>query len=103
MKYYLYLAAFILLVIYFTIILFKRRRRKLTKGIDYKAEGINIALGITKCKTLHKELVKLIHPDRINDDKKLIADQLIQNINAARYDYRKLVALKAEVIRFLNQ
>jgi hypothetical protein len=85
-------------------ILFKRKRnkRRLEK-IDYSAEGRNIALGISKCKPLHKQLVKAIHPDRFDEPQKHSADELMQKINASKYDYQQLSNFKIEVEIFLNK
>ncbi len=103
MKLYFYITSSVLIIFYWLIITRKRRRKRLLDKLDYSAEGANIVYGISKCKGLHKELIKLIHPDRIQEDKKSEANQLIQEVNAARYDYRKLVDLKADVLKFINE
>lgn len=77
--------------------------RKRLQNFDYSAEGKNIALSITKCKSLHKQLVKAIHPDRFAEAEREIADSLMQKINASKYDYNQLINLKIEVEIFLNK
>jgi hypothetical protein len=71
--------------------------------MDYSAQGRNIASSIVQCKSLHKKLVKAIHPDRFDEPNRRIADELMQKINASRYDYRQLSNLKIEVETFLNR
>ncbi len=85
------------------ILLKKRRNKRRLENIDYSAEGRNIALSITKCKSLHKQLAKAIHPDRLAEAERQTADDLMQKINASRYDYQQLCNLKVEVETFLNK
>lgn len=102
MKRYYYGAAALLVIVYCIVLFLRKRRRKTVAGLDYRSEGTNIVLGITNCKSLHRELVKQIHPDRIAEERREQADELVQQINAARYDYGKLVELKVQVSQFLN-
>lgn len=81
----------------------RQRNRKRWEKLDYSAEGKNIALSITKCKALYKQLTKSIHPDKFNEDEKQFADELMQRINSSKYDYQQLNNLKAEVETFLNK
>src|SRR5689334_5568424 len=99
--YYYIIGLAAIVVILFSLIR-RRRKRKLTQEINYESESKNIARSITNCKRLHKDLVKMVHPDKFNDTNRVQADRLMQLVNAARYDYARLVALKAEVQSFLN-
>ena len=75
----------------------------LVKNFDYTSEGKNITISITKCKTLYKQLAISIHPDRFNELQRPFADELMQKINASKYDYQQLSNLKTEVETFLNK
>jgi hypothetical protein len=104
MKIWYYYVLGILIASFAVFILIKRKQnKKRLEKIDYSAEGRNIALSITKCRVLHKQLAKAIHPDRFSEPEKQSADELMQKINASKYDYQQLIGLKIEVETFLNK
>lgn len=70
---------------------------------DYTKTAKNIALSISKSKNLYKSLITEVHPDRFQDEKKLIAEQLSIKITNAKKNYKELISLKVEVDEFLKQ
>ena len=86
-----------------TYFIFKRKRyKKHLQNLNYSEEGRNVALSISNCRKLHKELAILTHPDKFGEDKRELANRLSQEINSAKYDYKKLLILKSEVELFLK-
>ena len=73
-------------------ILNRWRFRKSLKG----DQSQNVVDGIVKAKALYKELCRLAHPDR-HQDKKEIAEDIMQRVVANRHNYSKLMALKREL------
>ena len=69
---------------------FKRLRLRKKMHID---EGLNVVEGISKAKTLYKELIIKAHPDR-NTQKEELAKEITEAINNNRYNYRGLLELK---------
>ncbi len=59
-------------------------------------ESANIVNGIAKARSLYKELIPKVHPDR-HQEKKEIAEELTMKINENRYNYEALLLLKQEV------
>jgi hypothetical protein len=59
-------------------------------------ESANIVHGIAKARSLYKELIPKVHPDR-HQEKKEIAEELTMKINENRYNYEALLLLKQEV------
>jgi len=96
---YLLLALGVILFFRFFI---KRKKKERLEIFDYASEGRNIALSIVNCKKLHKELVKKIHPDRLNESQKDHADKLMQEINSSKYDFNQLIVLKSKIEEFLK-
>ncbi len=62
----------------------------------------NIVLNISKSKFLYKELIKQVHPDRFQDNKKEYATELSMKITKAKRNYKELLKLKEEVDVFIN-
>lgn len=61
------------------------------------SEGINVVSGISRAKSLYKELIILAHPDRhLNEEKHY--QELTDRINANRYNYNELVKIKEELL-----
>lgn len=56
----------------------------------------NVVDGMVRAKALYKELCQLVHPDR-HQDKKEIAEDIMQRVVANRHNYSKLMALKREI------
>jgi len=103
MKYYYFLAGITLLtVIYFSVLSARSKKRNINRTMDYQAHGTNIALGITKGKNLYKQLISQVHPDRVEPGRRVQANELVQRINAARYDYAALLNLQEEVNAFIE-
>ncbi len=63
---------------------------------DDRVSCTNIVESIAKCKSLHKKLVILAHPDKHKDHQEL-AEELTKAINRARYDYAELLKLQKRV------
>lgn len=59
-------------------------------------EGLNVVSGISKAKSLYKELVILAHPDR-HPNREEFYQELTNRINANRYNYNELVKIKEEL------
>jgi uncharacterized protein YxeA len=79
------------------------RKKVLADGTnDYIGTAQNIANSISKSKTLYKELIVKVHPDKYNDDKKEMATELAARITKAKRNYDELTLLKKEVEDFLN-
>lgn len=72
---------------------FKRLRLRRKIHID---EGLNVVEGISKAKTLYKELIRKAHPDR-HPQKEELAKEITEAINNNRYNYRGLLELKKRV------
>lgn len=72
---------------------FKRLRLRRKIHID---EGLNVVEGISKAKTLYKELIRKAHPDR-HPQKEELAKVITEAINNNRYNYRGLLELKKRV------
>lgn len=66
--------------------------RKTVKGDQTQ----NVVDGMVRAKALYKELCQLAHPDR-HQDKKEIAEDIMQRVVANRHNYSKLIALKREL------
>ena len=60
-------------------------------------EGLNVVSGISKAKSLYKELVILAHPDR-HPNREEFYQELTNRINANRYNYNELVKIKEELL-----
>ena len=72
--------------------LFLSRRQKK----EALAESVNIVESIATAKSLHKELIRIAHPDK-NPQKVDLAQELTELINNNRYNYRELLRLKERV------
>lgn len=59
-------------------------------------ESTNVVNGIAKARSLYKELIPKVHPDR-HQERKEIAEELTMKINENRYNYEALLLLKQEV------
>lgn len=86
-----------------------KSRNKLRKileeeeDLDFDSVAINIVKSLRLAKKLHRDLIKQIHSDRIQDDTKIKqADELAAKINAAKKNYAELENLKKEVAIFMN-
>ncbi|GAA4932842.1 hypothetical protein GCM10023314_01540 [Algibacter agarivorans] len=81
----------------------KLRRKILNDGDDYKSSAKNIVDSISKSKTLYKELITAVHPDKFQDTgKRKKATDLASRITKSKKNYNDLVQLKGEVSEFLN-
>ena len=60
------------------------------------SEGLNVVEGISKAKSLYRELILKAHPDR-HATKEGLAKELTELINMHKYNYRELVKLKERV------
>jgi hypothetical protein len=79
------------------------RRKVLADGTDdYKGAAMNIANSISKSRELYKELIVKIHPDRFQDERRIVATELSAKITTARRNYDELTFLKIEVEKFLS-
>jgi hypothetical protein len=73
------------------------------EDLDFDSVAINIIKSLKLAKKLHRDLIKQIHSDRIQDDTKIKqADELAAKINAAKKNYAELENLKKEVAIFMN-
>jgi uncharacterized membrane protein YhiD involved in acid resistance len=80
------------------------RKKILAEGNeDYKVTAQNIANSISKSKDLYKELIVKIHPDRFQDERRVVATELSAKITTARRNYNELSLLKIEVEKFLDE
>jgi len=81
------------------------RKRVLADGnSDYESTAKDIANGINgNTRKLYKELITKIHPDRFLDHKKIIANELSQQITKSKHNHSQLVELKNQVDKFLNE
>ena len=68
------------------------RFRKTIKG----DQSQNVVDGMVRAKALYKELCQLAHPDR-HQEKKEIAEDIMQRVVGNRHNYSKLMALKKEI------
>lgn len=95
--------------IYYLITYKKRKKRsEIRKKVlvdserDYGKIAKNMAFSISKSKNLYKLLIAKVHPDRFQDEKKVIAEHLSRKINNAKKNYDELISLKVEVDEFLK-
>ena len=61
------------------------------------SEGINVVSGISKAKSLYKELIVLAHPDRHPNEEEYY-QELTDRITANRYNYNELIKIKNEIL-----
>ncbi len=82
----------------------KHLRESLLRGIEdgFEETTQNIVLSISKSKDLYKNLIKQVHPDKFQDDKKAMATELSMKITKAKRNYKELLKLKNEVEFFKN-
>jgi uncharacterized membrane-anchored protein YhcB (DUF1043 family) len=82
----------------------KKLRTLLMEDVDesFDVATQNIVLSISKSKSLYKNLIKQVHPDKFHDDKKELATELSMKITKAKRNYKELVKLKSKVELFLN-
>ena len=73
-----------------------RFRRKIKSD-----ESTNVVDSMVKARHLYKELCLKAHPDK-NINQKEIAQDLMQRIEANRYDYSSLLRLRDEVLEKLS-
>ena len=66
------------------------------RNVDAINEGLNVVSGISKAKSLYKELIVLAHPDR-HPEEESIFKELTDRINASRYNYNELLKIKNEL------
>lgn len=79
------------------------RKKVLADGTDdYKGAAKNIANSISKSRELYKELIVKVHPDRFQDERRVIATELSAKITKAKRNYDELTFLKTEVEKFMN-
>ena len=71
---------------------------KFTKGKDCTKDAVNVVESFSKAKALYKILCKKCHPDRfVEEEKKLIAENLFKRVQHNRYDYETLKCISDEV------
>jgi hypothetical protein len=100
----------ILLIIPFLIKYYRKykKRNELRKSVladgttQYFETAKNIADSISKSKTLYKELITKIHPDKFHDKDKLIATELSTKVTNAKRNYNQLLIIKDEIDYFLR-
>jgi hypothetical protein len=82
----------------------KQLRENLLNGIDegFQETTHNIVLSISKSKDLYKSLIKQVHPDKFQDDKKAMATELSMKLTKAKRNYNELLKIKDEVEIFRN-
>lgn len=82
----------------------KQLRESLLNGIDegFQETTHNIVLSISKSKDLYKSLIKQVHPDKFQDDKKAMATELSMKLTKAKRNYIELLKIKDEVDIFIN-
>jgi hypothetical protein len=79
------------------------RKKVLADGTnDYTSTAKNIANSISKSRELYKELIVKVHPDRFQDERRILATELSAKITKAKRNYDELSLLKIEVATFLN-
>lgn len=64
-------------------------------------ESENVVASIAKAKVLHKELIRIAHPDKHPNNVEF-AQSLTEEINNNRYNYNELVKLEKMVKEKLN-
>jgi hypothetical protein len=78
------------------------RKRVLADGSNnYKETALNIANSISKSKELYKELIVKAHPDKYQDEKKILATELSAKITKAKRNYDELCKLELELKNLL--
>ena len=60
-------------------------------------ESVNVVESIASAKSLHKELIRLAHPDK-NPMKVELAQEITELLNMNRYNYRELLKLKESAV-----
>lgn len=75
-------------------------RIRFKKNIKHD-ESSNVVNGITKARSLYKELIQKTHPD-LHKEQKEIAEELSQRINENKYNYDVLILIKQEIEEKLN-
>lgn len=82
----------------------KQLRESLLNGIDegFQETTHNIVLSISKSKDLYKSLIKQVHPDKFQDEKKIMATELSMKLTKAKRNYNELIKIKDEVEIFKN-
>lgn len=82
----------------------KQLRESLLNGIDegFQETTHNIVLSISKSKDLYKSLIKQVHPDKFQDEKKIMATELSMKLTKAKRNYNELIKIKNEVEIFKN-
>lgn len=65
--------------------------------------AVNVVESFSKAKVLYKTLCKKCHPDRfVEEEKKLIAENLFKRVQHNRYDYEALKCISDEVDQSLD-
>lgn len=82
----------------------KKLREQLLTDVDENFEETtqNIVLSISKSNALYKSLIKQVHPDKFQEDKRVVATELSMKITQAKRNYKELLKLKEEVEHFQN-
>lgn len=79
------------------------RKKVLADGTDdYKGAAKNIANSISKSRELYKELIVKVHPDKFQDERRIVATELSARITKAKRNYNELISLKTEVDKFMD-
>ena len=73
-----------------------RFRRKIKSD-----ESTNVVDSMVKARQLYRELSLQAHPDK-NKGREEIAKELMQRIEASKYDYSALLILEKDVLKKLN-
>ena len=75
---------------------FKRLFISHKKRKETFSESVNVVESIASAKSLHKELIRLAHPDK-NPMKIELAQEITELLNMNRYNYRELLKLKERI------
>ena len=62
------------------------------RSYDSINEGVNVVQGISKAKSLYKELIKIAHPDRHPHNEEYYK-KITDRITANRYNYNELLKI----------
>lgn len=73
-----------------------RRILKREKKEKSNREEVNVVISIAKAKTLYKELIIKVHPDK-HPLKEELAKELTEQINNSRYNYKELIRIKERI------
>ena len=64
-------------------------------------EGLNVVTGISKARTIYKELILQSHPDKHPGEEEYYKE-ITNRINANRYNYKELLKIQKELLSVIS-